>query len=88
MATKLGIILSFFFFFPSAYFSTSRSEGGQRIGASGWTQPEDLASLVGSGRWSACAIGKWVPPSAHAYSLVLLVEQIHNKGRDYIHHYS
>ena len=34
---------------------------------SGGTQLEDLVFLVGSGRRSACAMVKCVPPSAHAY---------------------
>ena len=63
VATKLGIILSFFLLFSFFFFLSSFhvlpnlrvAKGPER---SGGTQTEDFLGGVGSGRWSACAMGK------------------------------
>jgi len=56
----------YFFFFLSFHVlpNLRAAKGPER---SGGTQPSDLFSFVGYGRRSACAMGKWAPPSAHAY---------------------
>ena len=53
VATKLDIILSFFF-----HAHTSKSEGGQRTGAKRRDIALRFGFLVGSGRRSPCAMGK------------------------------
>ena len=58
MATKLGIILLFSPFFLPRTFLHPNLRPAKEPERNGGTEPEDLIFLVGSGRQSACAMGK------------------------------